>query len=241
MRRTGRWSRRSWSACAERPTLLVLDNFEQLVDAAPVVRDLLERAPDAPRSSRASCRCASPASASIASSRCRRDAAVALFAERARAVLPAFDAEAEREAVAAVCARVDDLPLAIELAAARMAIMAPRDLLARLDHSLGVLARGPRDAPQRHRSLEATLEWAHGLLRPEERTLLARLSVFAGPVAARRRGGGRRRRRRARPGRRRRRARRPARRVARRGGGRAASTAFGTSCQRPSASSRRGG
>ena len=74
------------------------------------------------------------------------------------------------------------MPLAIELAAARVAALAPSELLARLDRSLALLARGPRDLAERHRSLRAALEWTHELLEPAERTLLARLAAFAGPA-----------------------------------------------------------
>ena len=110
------------------------------------------------------------------------DAAVTLFDERARAAAPDFDLGAHREAVEAICARVDGMPLAIELAAARVSTIAPDELLARLDRSLGLLARGPRDLAQRHRSLRAALEWTHELLERDERTLLARLAAFAGPA-----------------------------------------------------------
>ena len=107
---------------------------------------------------------------------------MALFDERAAAALPDFDLSEHREAVEAICARVDGMPLAVELAAARVAMISPGELLARLDRSLGVLARGPRDLAERHRSLRAALEWTHELLEPDERTLLARLAAFAGPA-----------------------------------------------------------
>ena len=74
------------------------------------------------------------------------------------------------------------MPLAVELAAARVATLAPAELLARLDRSLGVLARGPRDLAERHRSLRAALDWTHALLEPGEQALLARLAAFAGPA-----------------------------------------------------------
>ena len=166
----------------QRPTLVVLDNFEQLVAGSTVLADLLARTPG----TRALVTSQLPLR--LSGERLFRleplepEAAVALFAERARAALPAFDLDAEREGVEAICSRVDGVPLALELAAARTAVMAPRELVARLDRSLEVLARGPRDLPERHRSLRATLEWAYALLQPEEQTVLARLSVFAGPA-----------------------------------------------------------
>ena len=112
----------------------------------------------------------------------RPDAAVTLFGERARAAAPDFDPREHRDAVEAICARLEGMPLAVELAAARVAAIAPAELLARLDRALGVLVRGPRDLPARHRTLRAALEWTHDLLAPAERTLLARLAAFAGPA-----------------------------------------------------------
>ena len=166
----------------ERLTLLVLDNFEQLVDGAASVTQLLDGAPD----TRALVTSQLPLR--IADERVMRleplqpDAAAHLFGERAEAVLTGFDREAHREAIEEICVRVDGMPLAVELAAARVAVMSPRDVLDHLDRSSSVLARGPRDLPARHRSLRATLEWAHGLLEPDARTLLARLAACAGPI-----------------------------------------------------------
>ena len=107
---------------------------------------------------------------------------MALFDVRARAVAPDYDPHAHRDAVAAICARVDGMPLALELAAARVSVFAPGELLARLERSFGVLARGPRDLAARHRSLRAALDWTYALLEPGEQTLLARLAAFAGPA-----------------------------------------------------------
>ncbi len=165
-----------------RPTLLLLDNFEQLVEGAATVADLLDQAPG--------CRVlvTSQLPLRIGHERLlrlaplRAEAAVKLFAERARLAAPDFDLAEQRETVAAICDRLDGMPLAVELAAARVAALAPSELLARLDHSLTLLARGPRDLAERHRSLRAALEWTHELLEPAERTLLARLAAFAGPA-----------------------------------------------------------
>ena len=112
-----------------------------------------------------------------------RAEAAANAVRRARtAAAPDFDLAEQRETVTAICDRLDGMPLAVELAAARVAALAPRELLARLDRSLALLARGPRDLAERHRSLRAALDWTYELLEPDERTLLARLAAFAGPA-----------------------------------------------------------
>ncbi|HET8630933.1 MAG TPA: helix-turn-helix domain-containing protein, partial [Thermomicrobiales bacterium] len=108
-------------------------------------------------------------------------AATALFVQRARAVAPDYaPGEADLPAVAAICRRLDGLPLAIELAAARARLLPPAALLARLEHSLALLTGGPRDAPARQRTLRRTLDWSHALLTEPERALFRRLAVFAG-------------------------------------------------------------
>ena len=160
----------------------MLDNFEQIVEAAATVAGLLDQAPG--------CRVlvTSQLPLRIGHERLLRlaplpeQAAVRLFAERARLAAPDLDLAEQHETVTAICERLDGMPLAIELAAARVAALAPSELLARLDRSLTLLARGPRDLAERHRSLRAALEWTHELLEPAERTLLARLAAFAGPA-----------------------------------------------------------
>jgi predicted ATPase len=107
--------------------------------------------------------------------------AVALFLDRARAVRPALPSTTETlRAVAAICHRVDGLPLAIELAAARTRLLAPAALLARLDHRLPLLAGGPRDVPARQQTLRQTIAWSYELLAPGVQRLFARLAVFVG-------------------------------------------------------------
>src|SRR5439155_7751024 len=103
--------------------------------------------------------------------------AAALFVERARAVVPAFS---PTPAVDEICRRLDGLPLAIELAAARVALLDPDELLARLDQRLPLLASRSRDAPERQRTLRATIEWSYDLLEPKEQQLFRRLAVFRG-------------------------------------------------------------
>jgi predicted ATPase/DNA-binding SARP family transcriptional activator len=107
--------------------------------------------------------------------------AVRLFEDRARLVAPSFAVtDANRAAVAEVCARLDGLPLAIELAAARMRVLSVRQLAERLGDVLGVLTGGARSAPARHQALRATLDWSHDLLGADERAAFRRLAVFSG-------------------------------------------------------------
>jgi predicted ATPase/DNA-binding SARP family transcriptional activator len=106
---------------------------------------------------------------------------VELFRERAAAADPAFDAHADRSAVEEICRRLDGIPLAIELAAARTRTLAPPDLLARLGDSLRLLTGGPRSGVAHHRTLRQTVQWSYDLLSPPERSVFQRLSRFVGP------------------------------------------------------------
>ncbi|MGH2371528.1 MAG: hypothetical protein ACRDI2_25435, partial [Chloroflexota bacterium] len=107
--------------------------------------------------------------------------AVRLFVERARAVRPEFALTPENAAaVAGICRRLDGLPLALELAAARNRLLPPAALLARLEPRLPLLSGGVRDAPPRHQTLRNTIAWSHDLLAPAEQALFRRLAVFAG-------------------------------------------------------------
>jgi predicted ATPase/transcriptional regulator with XRE-family HTH domain len=179
--------------------LLLLDNFEHLLAAAPALVDLLAACPGLRLlvTSRVALRVQgehrvvvhplalpalrqphdrSPAPAELA-----QYAAIQLFVQRAQAVRPDFQlTSGNAAAVAAVCRRLDGLPLAIELAAARALVLPPQALLARLEHSLAVLTSGARDAPARQRTLRDTIAWSYDLLQPAEQTLFRRLSVFAG-------------------------------------------------------------
>src|SRR5215831_5512980 len=183
-----------------RRLLLVLDNFEQVMGAAPLVAELLSAAgglvalvssrpvlrlrgehefPGPPRP-------VSPlpvprGEAARDSAGAQRYASVRLFAERARAASAGFELTSGNVgAVAEICRRLDGLPLAIELAAARVRLLPPQALLARLDDRMGLLTGGARDLPERQRTLRSTLDWSFGLLSTGEQAVFARLGVFAG-------------------------------------------------------------
>lgn len=172
---------------AESQRLIVLDNFEQVLSAAPAVAALLRAAPDL---------------SVLVTSRERLGLygeheyavpplslpgpggdgeALRLFLERVRAVQPNFSPTPERLAVLSeIVRRLDGLPLAIELAAARIRLLPPATLLARLDNRLALLQGGARDLPSRQQTLRAAIDWSFDLLAPTEQRLFARLSVFVG-------------------------------------------------------------
>ena len=161
--------------------LLVLDNFEHLLNAAPVVAELLVAAPQLKMlvTSRATLHLSGEHEFGVVS--LPTQVAVNLFAARAQAVNPSFVLDDEvRPIVAAICDRLDGLPLAIELAAARLKMYAPRVLLDKLAQRLPLLIGGPRDAPARHQTLRHTLDWSYDLLDDTERQWFTRLSVFTG-------------------------------------------------------------
>jgi predicted ATPase/DNA-binding SARP family transcriptional activator len=179
----------------EKQLLLLLDNFEQVLAAAPLVAELLAAAERLTVlvTSRAALRVRGeqeyevpplalpdPADrlSAAALSQC---AAVALFADRAAGMRTGFAVTPENaEAVAEICWRLDGLPLAIELAAARVKLFPPQALLARLENRLALLTEGPRDLPARQRTLRNALGWSYDLLEEAEKRLFRRLSVFVG-------------------------------------------------------------
>jgi predicted ATPase len=170
------------SLIGERNALLLLDNFEQIVTAAAEVARMIERCPGlrVVTTSRTPLRIAAELEYPLAP--LDIDAAVALFRERAGT----FELTAENaEAVTAICRRLDGLPLALELAAARVRLLAPDELLERLDRTLDVLTSGARDAPERQRTLRATIDWSHSQLTEHERRLFRRLAVFVGGFTVR--------------------------------------------------------
>ena len=157
----------------ERRMLILLDNLEQVVDCAPAVSALLAACPDLTllATSRTPLRLRAEREYPVPP--LELDDAVELFVARAVRSDPLA-------VVRAICARVDALPLAVELAAARTPVFAPAELLERLDRRLAVLTEGPVDAPDRQVTLRATIEWSYELLDRDEAAHFARLSVFAG-------------------------------------------------------------
>jgi predicted ATPase len=157
--------------------LLLLDNFEQIEVAGPYVARLVEGAPGLRVivTSRVPLHVRSEQEYPVPS---LSDAeAVELFVARARAVKPAFRLD---EHVKEICRRLDGLPLAVELAAPRVKALQPEQILRRLERRLPLLTGGARDAPERQRTLRSTIEWSYELLAEAEKSLVARLAVFAG-------------------------------------------------------------
>ncbi len=167
--------------CGER-TLLVLDNCEHLVDACAELADSLMRA--CPRltilaTSREALGVTSETAWLVPS--LSSEEAAQLFIDRARSTLPTFAlTETNAAAIREICARLDGIPLAIELAAARVRVLSADQIAQRLDDAFRLLTSGSRTALPRHRTLRATMEWSFGLLGAREQVLLRRLAVFAG-------------------------------------------------------------
>jgi len=175
--------------------LLVLDNFEQLISAAPVVADLLAAAPQLKiiTSSRIALNLQGerefpvpPLDLPLADNESAWESlieneSVSLFVGRAQAIHRNFVLTKDNaSAVAEICRRLDGLPLALELAAARVKLLQPQAILSRLDDKLKLLTGGARDLPVRHQTLRNTLEWSYGLLNDDEKRLYVRLGVFVG-------------------------------------------------------------
>jgi predicted ATPase/DNA-binding SARP family transcriptional activator len=166
---------------AGRRALLLIDNFEQLAEGAPMLSQVLEAAPGLTFlvTSRAALRVSGEHEYPV--DPLRLEDAVALFVERARGSDPRFSVNGgNRVAVEEICARLDGLPLAVELAAARTKLLPPEAMLALLDERLDLLSRGARDLPERHQALRDTIAWSYDLLGTDEKELFARLAVFGG-------------------------------------------------------------
>jgi predicted ATPase/DNA-binding CsgD family transcriptional regulator len=173
--------------------LLLLDNFEQILSAAPLLADLLASCPDLKvvvtsrealhlraeqRFPVSPLELPDPAHLPDSLAQC---ASVALFVQRAQAAQPDFAlTPSNASAIALICTRLDGLPLAIELAAARITLFPPQVLAARLQHRLQVLTQGPSDLPVRQQTLRNTLAWSYALLSRDEQRLLRQLAVFVG-------------------------------------------------------------
>ena len=191
------------AAVDERDVLLVVDNMEHLLDAADLLVRLITRTPRlqllvtsrsplrvraervfdlAPLETTADAEVAASAVSDLSSGSAPAGmSAIALFVQRAEAAHPAFRLTTENLAdVIAICRALDGMPLAIELAAARVRTMTPRDILARLDSALALLVGGARDLPERQRALSRTIQWSVDLLDDDARTALGAMSVFAG-------------------------------------------------------------
>ena len=173
--------------------LLILDNYEQILESAPLVWELLSAAPSLKVvvTSRSALDLAAEhiyevpalslpeAGESHDITGLARYEAVNLFAERARAVKPDFALTTDNaQAVVGICAQLDGLPLAVELAAARIKILSPQAMLARLSSKLKLLTGGGHDLPERQQTLRATIEWSHDLLNQDEKKLFRWFSVF---------------------------------------------------------------
>ena len=166
---------------AGRAVLLVLDNFEQVLDAAPDVARLLAVSPRVKLVATSRSPLHVAGEQELAISPLAREPALELFVSRARALNPRLAlATGDRERIERICERLDGLPLAIELAAARSKLLSPAAILERLAHRLDLLSAGPRDAPERQQTLRAAIGWSYDLLEPEVQAVFARLGVFVG-------------------------------------------------------------
>ncbi len=177
---------------SDKHMLLVLDNFEQALAASGVIRRLLQSSPNLTvlTTSRVLLSIQGEAEYALAPlglpnegtrDEVTRSDAARLFVERAAKAQPDFEVTDENAStIAAICNLLDGLPLALELAAARVKLMTPESLLGRLDNRLKLLTGGSRDGPARHRTLRSTIDWSYDLLSPSERALFRDLSVFSG-------------------------------------------------------------
>ncbi|MFP5246409.1 MAG: ATP-binding protein, partial [Thermoanaerobaculia bacterium] len=183
------------NALRDKELLLILDNFEQVLDAAPIIGELLASAPrvKALVTSRSPLRIGGereyavpplptpPLDLPLSPEALTAYGAVALFVERASAVKSDFALTAENaQAIAEICVRLDGLPLAIELAAARVKVLPPKAMLSRGRGRLELLSGGSRDLPERQQTMRAAISWGYNLLDAPEQELFATLSVFRG-------------------------------------------------------------
>ncbi|MFN2138193.1 MAG: ATP-binding protein [Candidatus Promineifilaceae bacterium] len=183
---------------AERQMLLLLDNFEQVVEAAPLVSELLASAPSltilvtsrvplhlyGERIYQVEPLDIQDLSADVSPEQLARIAAVQLFVDRAGAVKSGFVLDKNNaEIIARICAKLDGLPLAIELVAARIRFLSPQAILDRIDNRMALLVSSSRDLPPRQSTIRAAIDWSYQLLTENEQTLFRRLAVFSGGAA----------------------------------------------------------
>jgi predicted ATPase/DNA-binding CsgD family transcriptional regulator len=171
----------------DRSALLLIDNFEHLIEAASLLSEILRSSPDSAIvvTSREALRLYAeheyPVPSLAIGNGQQPGPAVQLFIARAREIVPDISfGLADLSAIKRICERVDGLPLAIELAAARVRVLGPTAMLDRLQTSMNVLSSAVRDVPPRHQALAATFEWSHQLLTTEEQVLFRRLGIFRG-------------------------------------------------------------
>jgi predicted ATPase/DNA-binding SARP family transcriptional activator len=170
------------AALRSRPTLLVLDNCEHVVEAAAALaRAVVDAGGDTRVLATSREGLAIPGERVLTVAPLDPESAVELFTRRARAASAVLDLAEARPDVEELCRRIDGLPLAIELAAARSRTFTPAELLSRLDDQLGLPVGPQRTSAARHRTLQATVQWSYDLLTADQRQLFARLAVFAGP------------------------------------------------------------
>ncbi len=162
---------------ADKSMLVLFDNFEQVADAARDVAELLTACPRLDLLVTSRERLHVSAELEYAVPPLAHEEGVGFFLARARAVASDFEAD---ESVSEICDRLDDLPLALELAAARVKALTPQQILARLERRLPLLTGGARDLPERQRTLRATIEWSYDLLDEEEQRVFAQLAAFVG-------------------------------------------------------------
>lgn len=185
---------RIWEYLRERKLLIVLDNFEQITEAAPMIGELLLGSVNLKILVTSRVRLnlrfeheftlqplVVPSDKSLSAAELNEYPAIALFVERAQAAKSNFAlTEENSKAVAEICCRLDGLPLAIELAAVRVKLLAPQAILTRLTNSLKLLTGGARDLPARQQTMRGAIAWSYDLLDADEKKLLNRLAVFAG-------------------------------------------------------------
>lgn len=189
------WKEQMWEFLREKQLLLILDNFEQLLPAVSLIEELLAACPQVRVlvTSRSVLHSAAEQQYWVAplavpdmrqlpgSEEIARYAVVDLFAQRARALQPAFQiTPANAATIAGICARLDGIPLAIELAAARIKLLPPQTLLPRLAHSLQVLTRGLPAQPTRQQTLRNAIQWSYDLLNTQEQRIFRLCSIFSG-------------------------------------------------------------